>query len=52
MSAGIWFWLIFVLCVIAAACGFYYAWPVWGVVVVVFILLGLVGYKVFGGPVQ
>ena len=52
MAAGIWFWIIFVLCCIGIGLGFYFAWPVYGVIGIVFILLGLLGYKVFGGPVQ
>jgi hypothetical protein len=52
MSAGIWFWLIYVLAAIAIACGWYWSWPVFSVVLVIFILLGLLGFKVFGRPVQ
>lgn len=55
MAAGIWFWVIFVLCTI------FYLWSGWptdghflrlGSNLVVFILLGLLGWKVFGPPIQ
>jgi hypothetical protein len=54
MSAGIWFWLIFVLCLLGAFAGPWLVpgWPVWGSALVVFILLGLLGWKVFGPPIQ
>ena len=52
MSSGIWFWIIFV---IALLFGAWTEWPFQrraGTVLVVFILLALLGYRVFGGPVQ
>jgi len=52
MSAGIWFWLIYVLCAIAVFCGWWFVWPVFSVVVIIFILLGLLGWKTFGPPIQ
>lgn len=53
MSAGVWFWLIWALCVLFAG------WLLWpfalapaGVVGVIFVLLGLLGWKAFGPPIQ
>ncbi len=55
MSAGIWFWIIYVLCVLF---GLWSDWPAdrnmrpLGGRLVVFILLGLLGWRVFGPPIQ
>ena len=56
MSAGIWFWIIYVLCLLF---GVWSVWPtyrdsprVFGGGLVVFILLGLLGWRVFGPPIQ
>jgi hypothetical protein len=57
MSAGIWFWIIYVLCVLF---GMYFDWPQGdkpnyrplGGRLVVFVLLGLLGWRVFGPPIQ
>ena len=52
MSAGIWYWIILVISVIFGA---FVSWPferrssLW---LVVFILFALLGYRVFGSPVQ
>ncbi len=56
MSAGIWFWLIYVLCLVF---GMWSDWPRGngdfrpvGRVGVIFILMGLLGWRVFGSPIQ
>ncbi len=57
MSAGIWFWIIYVICVLF---GLWSDWPAGGPPnfrplggrVVVFILIGLLGWRVFGPPIQ
>lgn len=60
MAAGIWFWIIYVICVLA---GVFFSWPIdntpgqkiwrpFGVNIVIFILLGILGWKVFGPPIQ
>jgi len=55
MPAGLWFWLIYVICVVFGG------WSVWpsdgkyrplGSWLVVFILLGLLGCGVFGSPLK
>jgi len=55
MPAGLWFWLIYVICVVFGG------WSVWpsdsnyrplGSWLVVFILLGLLGWGVFGSPLK
>jgi hypothetical protein len=54
MTKGTWFWLIFALLVLSLVGG-YFLWPLyltWHVGAVVLVLVGLVGWKVFGGPVQ
>lgn len=52
MSAGIWFWLIYIFCFLFAG---WYAWgygPVpLGGSLVVFVLIGLLGWRLFGPPV-
>lgn len=52
MQAGIWFWIIFALCALGLLGVWWFGWPSWGYAVVVFILLGLLGWKVFGPPIQ
>jgi hypothetical protein len=57
MSAGIWFWIIYVLCVIF---GMWSEWPAGpngnyrplGGRFAVFVLLGLLGWGVFGPPIK
>ncbi len=57
MPAGLWFWLIYVICVIF---GMWSEWPngpspnfrPLGGRFVVFILLGLLGWGVFGSPLK
>ena len=55
MSAGIWFWLIYVICVVF---GMWSEWPSdnnyrpLGGRFVVFILLGLLGWGIFGSPLK
>lgn len=57
MSAGIWFWLIYVICVVF---GCWLDWPAGpnpnyrmvGRNFVIFILLGLLGWGVFGSPLK
>ena len=55
MSAAIWFWLIYVICLIF---GLYVEWPTdrnyrpLGGRLVIFILLGLLGWGVFGPPIK
>lgn len=55
MSIAIWFWLIYVLCVIF---GVWAEWPAdhnyrpFGSRLVLWILLGLIGLRVFGSPIQ
>lgn len=52
MSAGIWFWIIFVISIIF---GFWSVWPFErksGIYLVVYILIGLLGWRVFGPVVQ
>lgn len=55
MAAGLWFWLIFV---IATLFGLWCDWPTNGCYrplgskLVVFVLLGLLGWGVFGPPIR
>ena len=52
MSAGVWFWLLLVLSVLFGA---WVEWPYTrrsSTFLVLVILLALLGYRVFGGPVQ
>lgn len=56
MNAGSWFWILYVI-VILAVCGFY--WPFGpeyrrhaGVSLVILALIGLLGYGLFGGPLK
>jgi hypothetical protein len=52
MSAAIWFWIIYVIALLF--CG-WVMWPVGmasGPVVVVFVLIGLLGWGVFGAPIK
>ena len=55
MSAGQWFWIVYVICFLFGGfwCGFWpdnrrWAWPG----VIVFILLGLLGWGIFGPPIR
>lgn len=54
MSAGIWFWIIYVISILF--CG-YWLWPFgtdrWGwPSLVIFVLIGLLGWGVFGAPIR
>ena len=56
MSAGIWFWIIYVLCVLFGA---WVDWPQspearwpFGRTLVIFVLLGLLGWGIFGPPIK
>jgi hypothetical protein len=56
MSPGIWFWIIMVVVLLF---GFILVWPVGaltttmgGVSFIVWILFALIGWKVFGPPIQ
>lgn len=56
MAAGIWFWIIFVVSVVC--CGVI-SWPISGecrrcvgVSLVIMILIGLLGWGVFGPPIR
>jgi hypothetical protein len=59
MAASVWFWLLYVLCLLL---GLFLGWPAdpadraaWrpvGVTVVMFVLLGLLGWAVFGAPLK
>lgn len=55
MAAGVWFWIIYVLVgILGAAFGFYSAsdrrWLGGGLII--FILIGLLGWGVFGAPLK
>jgi hypothetical protein len=57
MSKGVWFWVIWVLAVLAYFGVFAFGWggPIYGPVgqgVILFVLVGLVGWQVFGPPIQ
>ena len=53
MTLAIWFWVLYVLSIL----GYCYInqpspFRSWGGSLIFFILIGLLGWKVFGGPVQ
>lgn len=54
MPAGMWFWVIYILALLLGGLGYFGVWAhgfaFSGLVLVV--LLGLLGWKVFGKPVQ
>ena len=57
MGANIWFWLIYVLCLIFGIWGNNPwqpapSWGPFGHMLVIFILFGLLGYHAFGSPVR
>jgi hypothetical protein len=57
MSLSVWFWLFYVLSIVFAIWREYepgkaYAWYRGSWYVFVYILLGLLGWKVFGSPIQ
>ncbi len=57
MSAGIWFWLIFVLCFVfhgLGEAGTIESGPKWGWPrsIVLFVLIGLLGWGIFGSPLK
>ncbi len=56
MSAGIWFWIIYVICILF--CGFLY-YPFGddvrrhgGVSLIILVLIGLLGWGIFGPPIK
>jgi hypothetical protein len=56
MSAGIWFWLFYVLCVVFGI-GIWYPWGEdtrrhLGASLIILILIGLLGWGVFGPPIK
>lgn len=57
MSAGIWFWLLYVLSLVFGIWGLNPwrpapAWGPFGGILIIFILIGLLGLHVFGSPVR
>jgi len=54
MAAGIWFWIIFVLVILFGFGMFWVSWPYTyiGFPVILLVLIGLLGWKVFGPPIQ
>jgi hypothetical protein len=54
MTAGTWFWAIYVLSILFTG----YAWrgpearPFWGFGLIVFVLIGLLGWHAFGPPLH
>lgn len=57
MSAGFWFWLILVLSVLFGYLGYYgpadhQGKAKFGVGLIVLVLIALLGYRVFGSPIQ
>lgn len=56
MSKGLLFWLLMILWLLFGFWGFYSAWTgqyvLAGGSLLLFVLLGLLGWKVFGPPVQ
>ena len=57
MGANIWFWLIYVLCLIFGIWGNnpWQSAPSWGPLgnmLVIFILFGLLGFHAFGSPIR
>lgn len=55
MGAGIWFWIIYVLSLLLGG-GWYWRTPAlqpWGPIgLIQFILIGLLGWGVFGAPIH
>lgn len=53
MPAGIWFWVIYVLCFLFGGWLGYTHFGYYGIggSLVIFVLIGLLGFKVFGPPV-
>ena len=57
MTLAIWFWIIYVIALLFSLWTVYtpgqpYPFRPWGVLVVVFILIGLLRLGVFGGPIK
>lgn len=53
MGAGIWFWIIFVICALFGGWSLRGQPPhFWGGGLVLFILIGLLGWGVFGPPIR
>lgn len=51
MPAGFWFWLLYVICILFSgwlSYPFSTGWRPFGVTLVTFILIGLLGWHVFG----
>jgi hypothetical protein len=52
MTAGIWFWILYVLSIVFAG---YWWWPFnadRGPSLIAYILIGLLGWGVFGAPIR
>lgn len=57
MTAGIWFWVLYVVSILLGGFG---GWGVpeanrryyWGGGIVVFVLIGLLGWGIFGAPLR
>jgi hypothetical protein len=57
MGANVWFWLIFVFCVLFGLWGSNPwrqapEWGPFGSLLAIFVLLGLLGFHAFGSPVK
>jgi hypothetical protein len=61
MAAASWFWVLYVLCVVI---GLFFGWPSapsqpgyghwrpFGITVIIFVLVGILGFWVFGSPIK
>lgn len=56
MNTGFWFWLIYILCLIFGGVGYFQStdrkWHGAGFSLALYVLLFLVGWKLFGLPIQ
>jgi hypothetical protein len=52
MQAGVWFWIIFVISILFVGWAYYPYTFHSGAGLIPMILIGLLGYRVFGKPVQ
>lgn len=52
MSAGIWFWIIYVICLLFGVYLTHNNFTFLGGSLVIFILVGLLGWQVFGPPIK